>query len=102
MKTTYQHLNTIQKGSFGEAYAKMAFTLEGFEVYDSEYDDRGVDFVVRSRSGKFFSVQVKSTDPTSNPFVKADKFISSSDYLLCAVRLTEGQQPAIYLARGSE
>jgi len=52
LKTSYKRLNNIQKGSFAEAYAKMAFTLEGFEVYTSEYDDRGVDFVVRNNDGE--------------------------------------------------
>nr|WP_161501510.1 hypothetical protein [Rhodopirellula sp. SM50] len=42
------------------------------------------------------------SNPSVGPFVKEDKFIASSDYLLCAVRLTEGQLPSIYLARGSE
>lgn len=55
----YSHLNVIQKGVFGEAFAKMAFTLVAFEVYSSEYDDRGIDFVVRSPKGSFYSLQVK-------------------------------------------
>jgi hypothetical protein len=38
----------------------MDFTLYGFEVYSSEVDDRGIDFVVRSASGRYYDVQVKS------------------------------------------
>ena len=85
------------------AFALMVAPILGLgPVGCSKDDDRGVDFVVRNRAGSFFSVQVKATDPTSNPFVKEDKFLASSEFLLCAVRLTEGQLPAIYLARGSD
>jgi len=65
LQTSYTHLNNIQKGCFAEAYAKMAFTLEAFEVYDTEYDDRGIDFITRWPSGPFLSVQVKATDKQS-------------------------------------
>lgn len=102
LKTSYKHLNRIQKGSFAEAYAKMAFTLEGFEVYTTEYDDRGVDFVIRNHDGKYFSVQVKATGKSANPFVYAESFHVSRDFLLCAVRLIEGEAPEIYLAAGTD
>lgn len=102
MKTSYKHLNNIQKGSFAEAYAKMAFTLEGFEVYTTEYDDRGVDFVIRNNQGNYFSVQVKATGESANPFVYAEKFERSSEFVFCAVRLVEGEMPQLYLARGAD
>ncbi|NRA39111.1 MAG: hypothetical protein HRU15_13285 [Planctomycetes bacterium] len=102
LKTSYSHLNTIQKGYFGEAYAKMAFTLEGFEVYSTEYDDRGIDFVVRNTSGKFFSIQAKSFGDNVNPFIYADKFQCSDDFIFCAVHLSEGQQASVYVACGNE
>ncbi len=102
LKKFYKHLNNVQKGSFAEAYAKMAFTLEGFEVYTTDYDDRGIDFVIRSAAGGFFSVQVKATGASANPFVYADKFQAALDFLFCAVRLIEGETPEIYLARGTD
>ena len=102
LKTSYGHLNTVQKGSLGEAFSKMAFTLEGFEVYDAEYDDRGVDFVVRNSSGRFLCVQVKATDKASNPFIKEDKFRHADDFVFCAVRLIDGDSPVLYVARGSD
>lgn len=102
LKKNYKHLNTVQKGSFAEAYAKMAFTLEGFEVYTTEYDDRGIDFVIRNSTGRFYSVQVKATGHSANPFISESKFIDSEDFLVCAVRLGEGSEPSIYLARGCD
>ncbi len=68
----------------------MAFTLEGFEVYTTEYDDRGIDFVIRNNEGTCFSVQVKATSASASPFMFADKFEVPSEFLLCAVRLVEG------------
>lgn len=102
LRTSYKHLNTIQKGSLGEAFAKMAFTLEGLEVYDAEYDDRGIDFVIRNSSGKFFRVQVKTTDPASYPCIKESKFDPSDDFIFCAIRIIEGELPKAYLVRGSD
>jgi hypothetical protein len=96
-------LNNIQKGSFGVAYSKMAFTLEGFEVYNSEYDDRGVDFVIQSKSSQFFLVQVKSTiDDNANPFIKKNKFQVSENFVFCVVRIIDGKEPILYIARGSD
>jgi hypothetical protein len=102
LKTSYKHLNTIQKGSFAEAYAKMAFTLEGFEVYTAEYDDRGVDFVIRNDKGRYFSVQVKATGKSASPFIYAERFEMSPEFLLCAVRLVEAEIPKLYLACGTD
>lgn len=103
LKTNYKHLNNIQKGSFAEAYAKMAFTLEGFEVYTTDYDDRGIDFIVRAPVGdRYLRVQVKSTDGSANPFVYSEKFEETPEFLVCAVRLVEGQVPQVYLARGTD
>ena len=102
MKIQYSHLNTIQLGAFGEAFAKMSFILEGFEVYDTEYDDRGVDFIVRNKDKIFYEVQVKTTGTTVNPFVYENKFKNSDTFLFCAVRIIEGELPTIYLAKGSD
>lgn len=98
----YSHLTKVQKGTFGEALAKMAFTLEGFEVYTPEWDDHGVDFVIRRPGGTLYNVQVKTTDPATNPFIYESRFQLSDDFLLVAVRVVDGQAPDLYVARGSE
>jgi hypothetical protein len=38
----------------------MQFVLLGYEVYSSEVDDRGIDFVLRRKPGLYWDVQVKS------------------------------------------
>lgn len=98
----YSNLNDTQKGAFGEAYAKMAFALYGFEVYASDCDDRGIDFVARRPGSHFYLAQVKTTRPGANPFIPERKFQLSDQFLFVAVRLDDDHEPVIYLARGSE
>ena len=57
----WSKLNRMQLGRYAEYYAKMEFTSYGFEVYTSEVDDHGVDFVVKDPESKiFYEVQVKA------------------------------------------
>jgi hypothetical protein len=98
----YSNLNDTQKGAFGEAYAKMAFALYGFDVYASDCDDRGIDFVAHRPEGHFYLVQVKTTGLSANPFIPKCKFQLNDKFLFVAIRLEEDHEPAIYLARGSE
>jgi hypothetical protein len=37
----WARLTHLQVGRYGEYYAKMEFTLYGFDVYGAEVDDRG-------------------------------------------------------------
>jgi hypothetical protein len=97
----YSHLNDQKKGAVGEALARATFILVGFEVYKTEYDDRGIDFVTRKPGSRFYSVQVKASGPTVNPFIYASKFQLTDEFLFVAVRLVDGKEPAIYVARGS-
>ena len=43
----WDKLNQRQLGQYGEYYAKMEFASYGYDVYTSEVDDHGVDFVAR-------------------------------------------------------
>ena len=40
-------LTPLQLGRYAEYYSKMEFASYGFEVYTSEVDDHGVDFIVK-------------------------------------------------------
>ncbi|MHB8743853.1 MAG: hypothetical protein ACYC9L_12085 [Sulfuricaulis sp.] len=99
---TYNHLNTQQHGAVCENLACAAFILKGFEVYRSEYDDRGIDMFVRSPRGTSYRVQVKGTRPSVQPFIYEKNFHLDDDFLFVAIRLHEGTEPGIYVARGSE
>lgn len=91
-------LNRQQLGFIGESVAKIAFTLEGFEVYATAYDDRGIDFVVRGANNIFLPVQVKTTNNQANPFILAKKFESVPGLLFCSVRFVRDADPVLHLA----
>lgn len=46
--TNWNLLTPLQLGAYAEYYAKMEFASHGFDVYTSEVDDHGVDFVAKS------------------------------------------------------
>ena len=46
-KKNWSELSKQQIGRYAEYYAKMEFASYGFEVYTSEVDDHGVDFVAK-------------------------------------------------------
>lgn len=51
--TTWSKLNSLQLGRYAEYYSKMEFASYGFEVYTSELDDHGIDFIVKTKAGLF-------------------------------------------------
>ena len=56
----WTRLNALQIGRYAEYYTKMEFASYGFEVYTSEVDDHGIDFVAKKGNGPFYEIQVKS------------------------------------------
>ena len=59
--TNWSELSHLQLGRYAEYYAKMEFASYGYDVYTSEVDDHGVDFVARNPvDGQYYEIQVKS------------------------------------------
>ncbi len=56
----WSRLNKQQVGAYTEYFVKMELTMYGFQVYKTEVDDRGIDFVARYEQGPFLEIQVKS------------------------------------------
>ena len=84
MNTDWEKLSPLQLGQFGEYYAKMEFASYGYEVYTSEVDDHGVDFIAKKKdTGVFYEVQVKSQYKGKYPFVKKDKLVMDDHHLVC-------------------
>lgn len=93
----WSRLNHLQLARYAEYYAKMEFTLFGFDVYTAEVDDRGIDFVIRRGEDCYYDVQVKSARGFSYIFFPKDKFHPRRG-LLAAVALFEtGAPPRLYL-----
>src|SRR5437660_8549417 len=74
---SWSRLNNLQVGRYAEYFVKMEFALYGFQVYTAEVDDRGIDFIVRHVSGRFYEIQVKSVRGLSCIFMQKDKFQAS-------------------------
>lgn len=72
----------------------------GFQVYRTEVDDRGIDFVVRYENNPFLCIQVKSTRALNYVFVRKDKFFLTNENFLALVLLEERKEPALYLIPG--
>ncbi len=100
-KYEWSRLNPLQIGRYAEYFIKMEFTLFGFQVYASEVDERGIDFVVRKDSPQFYEVQVKSVRGLNYIFFQKERF-PLRDTLLAAVAIFhEGKSPELYLVPAS-
>jgi hypothetical protein len=93
----WSRLNKQQVGAFAEYFVKMELTLYGFQVYTTEVDDRGIDFVTRHGDGPFIQVQVKSLRSPGYVFMQKAKFAPSESLYLALGLLFESKAPALYL-----
>lgn len=95
---TWTHLSRQRLGRYAEYFVKMRFTLAGLDVYTPEVDDRGLDFVVRARPGRFYEFQVKSGRASNNyVFMQKAHFDLAPDLYLALVLFTEAEEPSVYL-----
>jgi len=90
-------------GAYGEYYAKMEFASYGFNVFTSEVDDHGIDFVVKGDKG-FYEIQVKSIQSTSGyVFLRKKHFdINDKDLYLCLLVFGQETLPDLYLIAAEE
>jgi len=93
----WKSLNKIQVGTYAEYFVKMELTMHGFQVYTTEVDDRGIDFVTRATGGRFIEVQVKSSRGTGYIFMEKTKFLLSQTLHLALVLFIEGEEPVLYM-----
>ena len=102
--TNWSKLNHLQLGRYAEYYAKMEFASYGFEVYTSEVDDHGVDFVAKMPGdNKFYEVQVKSIRDCGYIFIEKSKMPElSEERLVCVLRFVNGKLPYVFVIPSSE
>jgi hypothetical protein len=81
----------------------MEFLLHGCDVYASQVDDHGIDFVVRTRAGCHYDVQVKSYRPATNKYVflQKSKFLISPQSLLALVQFKDDEPAVLFLVPSS-
>lgn len=93
----WSQLNKQQVGAFTEYFVKMELTMYGFQVYGTEVDDRGVDFIARYENEPFIEVQVKALRSTGYVFMQKDKFVLQEHLYLAFGLLVDEQPPDLYL-----
>jgi hypothetical protein len=49
-------LNSLQLGNYAEYLAKMEFASYGCDVYTSEVDGHGIDFIVKDKNRLFCEI----------------------------------------------
>jgi hypothetical protein len=96
--TDWSLLNTLQLWRYAEYYAKMEFASYGLEIYSSEVDDHGVDFIVKDKNGRFCEIQVKSLRNKGYVFVQKSKFdISNKNLYLTLLLFENGKSPDMFI-----
>ena len=96
--TTWSILSPMQLGRYAEYYAKMEFASYAYDVYTSEVDDHGVDFVARSPvDGTYYEIQVKSVRKTGYVFIPKDKMPLDPHRLVCFLHFQDGELPGVYV-----
>ena len=90
-------LNRQQVGTFTEYFVKMELTMFGFQVFTTEVDDRGIDFIARFEKGPFLEIQVKSVRDSKYVFMRKDKFPLADNLYLALRVLKQGKPPILYL-----
>lgn len=92
-------LNHLQVGRYAEYLAKMEFALFGFDIYTSEVDNKGIDFVVRSPGQVFHEMQVKSLRWPRGDYAYMPKssFVPKPTLHLVFVVLRQLEAPMVYL-----
>lgn len=93
----WAHLNHLQLGRYAEYFTKMEFTMYGFDVYTSEVDDRGIDFVIRKNVHLYYDVQVKSIRGLNYVFFPKHTFSLYEGLLAAVVIFVQEEPPQLYL-----
>ena len=96
-KYDWSRLTHLQVGRFAEYFVKMEFTLYGFDVYQAEVDDKGIDFVIRKGHDRYFDIQVKSIRGLNYVFLPKRCFELRENLLAAVVVFLPSQMPEIFL-----
>jgi hypothetical protein len=96
-KYAWSHLNTLQVGRYAEYFVKMEFTLYGFDVYQAEVDDKGIDFVIRKGRERYHDIQVKSVRGFNYIFFRKEYFEPRDNLYAAVVIFNDGETPKLFL-----
>jgi hypothetical protein len=94
---SWKHLNHLQVGKYAEYLVKIALVSHGLDVYSSEVDDRGIDFVVKKDHQTYFDIQVKSIRGRNYIFFPKSKFMPRENLFAAVAVFIEGEDPHLFL-----
>ncbi|MDI4666964.1 hypothetical protein K9U40_21960 [Xanthobacter autotrophicus] len=72
-------------------------TLYGLEIYSSDIDDRGIDFIVRKYPNSYWDIQVKSSRTTNYIFIEKSKFYIKENFIVALALFNNNENPDIFL-----
>src|SRR5947208_9111687 len=98
-KGDWTRVNHLQIGKYTEYFVKMEFTLYGFDVYTSEVDQHGIDFVIRRGHNVYYDVQVKSVREFNYIFFQKDKFEIRQNLLAVIAIFFPEEAPRLCIVR---
>lgn len=99
----WSKLSNLQLGRYAEYYAKMEFSSYGLEVYTSEVDDHGIDFIAKTKLDNYIELQVKSARHTNYVFMQKNKWnIESESTYLVLLIFADNKLPDVYLIPATE
>ena len=93
----WSELNNQQVGAYTEYFVKMELTMYGLQVYETEVDDRGIDFVTRYKRGPYLEIQVKSLRSLGYVFMEKAKFQLHENTYLALGLLRQDTAPELFL-----
>jgi hypothetical protein len=93
----WKKLNNQQVGTYTEYFVKMELTMYGFQVFTTEVDDRGIDFIARYEANPFMEIQVKSLRSMGYVFMQKTKFNLNDNMYLALGLLFQDEAPSLYL-----
>lgn len=91
-------LQSLQLGRYALSLAKTEFASYGLDVFTSDVDNRGNDFIIKDNTGKFREIQVRSLRGSGYVFSEKSRFNISNPYLYMAVLIfIQGRMPDFFL-----
>lgn len=104
----YDNLHHLAIARMGEYWVKYILTMYGLDVYTTEIDNKGIDFVVRGKQDVYFDIQVKSIryPTTSYVFITKEKEWEESrlrkNLVLALVVYKKHNAPELFLIPSTE
>lgn len=93
----WHRLNSNQVGAYFEYFIKMEFAMYGLEVYTTEVDDRGIDFVARRPGFPFVEIQATCLRDFGYVFMPKTYFQPRAGLYLALGLLFDGKEPLSFL-----